>query len=110
VPLYYDDVAGTVRAVLAARRGPRQWAEIDQELRRLRDAVRAGDEAGIVHAETALADLVDERRVAGFGDEIDLVDDDGVPAEPGLRELVNSLLTDLGFPEPPAGEEPEQGR
>jgi hypothetical protein len=109
VTVYYDDVAGTVRAVLAARRTPQEWAAIEPQLRLLRDAVSAGAEADIGAAEEALADLIDERRVAGFGDDLDLADD-GVAPDAGLHELVNSLLSDLGFPEPEAGEEPEERR
>jgi hypothetical protein len=109
VPVYYDDVAGTVRAVLAVRRTPQEWAAIEPELRRLRDAVSAGAEAGIAAADEALADLIDERRVAGFGDDLD-AEDDGVEPDQGLRELVNSLLSDLGFPDSKAGEEPEERR
>ena len=109
MPVYYDDVAGTVRAVLAVRRTPQEWAAIEPELRRLRDAVSSGAEAGIAAAEAALADLIDERRVAGFGDDLD-AEDDGVAPDPGLHELVNSLLSDLGFPDRTATEEPEERR
>jgi hypothetical protein len=99
----YDVVARTVRSVAAVQRTPKQWAEIQLELLRLRDAVQTGSADRIAAADDILNDLLDDRRVDGFGENIDPGEqEDETPPEPGLRELINSLLSDLGFPEPPA--------
>ncbi|RZU76016.1 hypothetical protein EV384_4612 [Micromonospora kangleipakensis] len=109
MPVYNDEVANTVRAVLALRRAPTEWAEISPVLLRLREAVRSKEENQVGATHRALRHYVPTRRVDGFGHELDLENDEGVSPGPGLREVANSLLAELGFPEPPADAEPAAG-
>ncbi|GIF20313.1 hypothetical protein BJ973_001781 [Actinoplanes tereljensis] len=101
-----DQVARTVRAALSGGSRPADdWAKIKLDLLALHDAVREGDPDRIEQTRRALAYRSGARRVDPFGEHLDLPEPGGVPPEPGLHELVNTLLTDLGFPTdlPPPG-------
>jgi hypothetical protein len=96
-----DQVARTVRAALTGGSRPAaDWTRIKLDLLALHDAVRGGDEERIEQARRALAYRTGDRRSDPSGENLDRPDAGDVPPEPGLHELVSTLLTDLGFPPP----------